>query len=141
MYKEVNANLGGAVQFTNWSVQGNINNTFTLPYNLAMELNGNYTSKQLDGNFNINSFYTVDFGIQYKLFNDKAIVKVSVNDIFNSYHNSGYSKYNNVDLDFKNTNDSRRLDVSISYRFGKDQFKTRANRSTASVEEESRSSK
>lgn len=141
MYKEVNANLGGQVKFTNWSVQGNMNNTFTLPYNLGLELSGYYNSKQLEGNFTINSFYSVDFGIQYKLLKDKAVIKASVNDIFNSNHPSGYSKYNNVDLDFKNSNDSRRLNVSISYRFGKDQFKTRANRSTASVDEERRSSK
>ena len=141
MHKEVNANLGGPVQFKNWSVQGNMNNTFTLPYNLGLELNGYYSSKQLEGNFTLNSFYSIDFGVQYKLFKDKAVIKASVNDIFNSSHNSGYSKYNNVDLDFRNTNDSRRLNVSISYRFGKDQFKTRANRSTASVEEESRISK
>jgi len=141
MYKEVNANLGGAVQFTNWSLSGNINNTITLPYNLGLELNGYYSSRQLNGNFIIHPFYSIDFGIQFKFLKDKAVIKAAVNDIFNSNNTSGYAKYNNVDLDFKNRSDNRRLNLSFSYRFGKDEFKTRANRSTASSEEEGRSSK
>ena len=141
IYQVVNANLGGAIQFTNWSFLSNINNTFTLPYNIGMELNGYYNSRQLNGNFILNPSYSVDFGVQYKVLNDKMVIKVAVNDIFNTNHNGGYSKYNNVDLDFKNTNDSRNLNVSLSYRFGTDDFKTRGNRSTASSEEQSRSAK
>jgi hypothetical protein len=37
--------------------------------------------------------------------------------------------------------ETRRLNISFNYRFGKDDFKTRANRSTASSDEQSRSSK
>jgi len=141
IYQVVNANLGGAVQFTNWSFLSNISNTFTLPYHLGLELNGYYNSRQLNGNFILNPSYSVDFGIQYKVLKDKLVIKASVNDIFNTNQNSGYSKYNNVDLDFKNTNDSRNLNVSLSYRFGKDDIKTRGNRTTASSEEQSRSAK
>jgi len=141
MYKVVNANLGGEVQFRNWSYAGNINNTFTINKQIGMELNSYYNSTQLNGNFIINPSYSVDFGIQYKMFNDKVVVKANINDIFFSNHNSGYAKYNNVDLDFKHLNESRQLNISLSYRFGKNDFKTRANRSTASIEEESRAGK
>lgn len=141
LYNEVNSNIGESASFKRWSFNGNITNNFSLPYNINMELSGYYTSYQLIGNFVLNPHYNIDFGAQRKFMKDKIMLKVSVNDIFNTNKSGGYSKYNNVDLEFKNTNDSRRLNVSISYRFGKDQFKTRANRSTASVEEESRSSK
>jgi hypothetical protein len=141
MYKVVNANLGGEVQFRNWSYSGNINNVFTINKQIGMELNGYYNSTQLNGNFIINPSYSVDFGIQYKMLKDKLVVKANINDIFFSNHNSGYAKYNNVDLDFKNIYDSRQLNISLSYRFGKDDFKTRSNRQTASSEEQSRSSK
>ena len=141
MYKVVNANLGGEVQFENYSFMGNVNNTFTINKIFGMELNANYSSKQLNGNFVINPRYNVDFGAQCKLLDNKLILKASVNDIFNSNQTSGYSKYNNVDLEFKNLNDSRQLNLSVIYRFGKNEFKTRANRTTASSEEENRSSK
>ncbi|HEY6913701.1 MAG TPA: outer membrane beta-barrel protein, partial [Paludibacter sp.] len=98
-----------------------------------------YNSRELNGNFMIDPRYNIDFGVQYKVLKDKGMIKISVYDIFYSNHTSGYSKYNNVDLDFKNTNDSRKLNVSFTYRFGKDEFKTRSNRSTASSEEQSRS--
>lgn len=141
MYKVVNANIGGKVQFENWNVQGNINNNFTLNKIIELELNGYYSSKQLNGNFILNPRYNVDFGIQCKLLDSKLILKAGVNDIFNSNQTNGYSKYNNVNLDFKNSNDSRQLNISVIYRFGKDDFKTRANRSTASSEEQNRSAK
>ncbi|NDP20929.1 MAG: outer membrane beta-barrel protein [Paludibacter sp.] len=141
MYKTVNAKLGGEVQFQNYSFMGNLNNTFTINQFIGMELNGFYASKQLNGNFVVNPYYNVDFGVQCKLFDKKLTVKAALNDIFDSNHSKGYSKYNNIDLDFSNTRDSRQLRISLNYRFGKDDFKTRANRSTASSEEQSRSGK
>ncbi|MFT3752370.1 MAG: outer membrane beta-barrel family protein [Paludibacter sp.] len=139
MYKVVSANIGGAVRFENWSFAGNVNNTFTINKQIGLELNGFYNSRQLNGNFMINPRYNIDFGVQCKVLKDKGVIKVSLYDIFYSNHTNGYSKYNNVDLDFRNTNDSRKLNVSFIYRFGKDEFKTRSNRSTASSEEQSRS--
>ena len=112
-----------------------------MPYDINAELSGYYTSYQLLGNVTLNPRYNIDFGLQRKFMNDKIMLKASVSDIFNTNSSGGYSKYNNVDIVFKNTYDSRRLNVSLSYRFGKDEFKTRANRATASSEEESRSSK
>jgi iron complex outermembrane receptor protein len=141
LYNEVNSNVGEAASFKRWCFNGNITNNFTLPYSINMELSGYYTSYQLMGNVTLNPRYNIDFGAQRKFMKDKIMLKVSVNDIFNTNRSGGYSKYNNVDINFKNTYDSRRMNVSLSYRFGKDDFKTRANRSTASSEEESRSSK
>jgi len=141
LYNEVNSNIGESASFKRWTFNGNITNNFSLPFSINMELSGYYTSYQLMGNVTLNPRYNIDFGIQRKFMKDKIMLKASVSDIFNINKSGGYSKYNNVDIDFKNTYDSRRLNVSLSYRFGKDDFKTRANRSTASSEEESRSSK
>jgi hypothetical protein len=52
-----------------------------------------------------------------------------------------YSKYGNIDLDVNNRFETQRLNISFNYRFGKSEFKTRSNRSTASSEEQGRSSK
>jgi iron complex outermembrane recepter protein len=106
-----------------------------------MELNGNYSTKQLYGNFILKSNYCINLGFQRNILNDKGVIKVAVIDILNTSNGGSYAKYSNIDLDVKNSSDSRRLNVSFSYRFGKDTFKTRANRSTSSSEEESRSLK
>jgi len=141
MYKEVNSNLGEAVQFTRFSYSGNMSNNFTIPFKINMELSGYYSSKQLIGNFTIKPQYSVDLGFQRKVLNDKGVIRLSVNDIFNTGGSGAYTKYSNLDIDVMNKYDSRKLNISFSYRFGKDNFSTRSNRSTASSEEQSRSSK
>ena len=141
MHNEVNSNLDGAVQFKRWSYSGNLSTNFTLPYKVELEVSGNYSSEQLTGNFIQRPRFTVDFGLQRKVLKDKGVLRLSVNDIFNTGGNGAYSKYNNIDIDVVNKYDSRKLNLTFSYNFGKDQFSTRSNRSTASSEEQSRSGK
>ncbi|MDD3079857.1 MAG: TonB-dependent receptor [Paludibacter sp.] len=123
------------------SFMANMTNNFTLPWKLEMELGGKYSSQQLISNIIIRPRYTVDFGIQRKILNDNGMIKIGISDIFKTATGGAYAKYGNVDIDVMNYWDSRRLNISFNYRFGKDKFKTRANRSTSSSEEQSRSSK
>jgi len=118
-----------------------MSNNFSLPYKLEVEVSGYYNSGELISNIILRPRYTIDFGIQRKIFNDKGSIRLAVSDIFNTGRGSAYAKYDNVDIDVKNTYDSRRLKISFNYRFGKSEFKTRGNRSTASSEEQSRSAK
>ena len=83
----------------------------------------------------------VDIGFQRAVLKDKGSLKISVSDVFKTSQGSAYAKYGNVDIDVKNHWDSRKLNITFNYRFGKDDFKTRANRSTASSDEENRTSK
>lgn len=73
--------------------------------------------------------------------NNKATLKLSVDDLFNTNKGGAIAKYGNVNMNVMNHWDSRKLNISFSYRFGTDNFKTRANRATSSSEEESRSAK
>ncbi|MTK52957.1 TonB dependent receptor [Paludibacter sp.] len=141
MYKSVTSNDATADKFKRWSYNANTTQSFTLPCDISMELAGRYRSKQLWGNFTIYEQYSVDLGVQKSLFNKKGTLKVSVDDIFNTNKGGGFAKYGNVDFNVDNHWDSRGVNVSFTYRFGKDSFKTRANRSTASSEEQSRSGK
>ncbi|MFM2292884.1 MAG: hypothetical protein RIS29_2697 [Bacteroidota bacterium] len=124
-----------------WSYMGNMSNNITLGWKLEAELSGNYQSDQLISNIIIRPRYSIDLGLQRKILNDKGLIKIALNDIFNTSCGSAYAKYGNVDIDVKNKWDSRRFNLSFNYRFGKDDFKTRSNRTTASSEEQSRSSK
>jgi hypothetical protein len=141
LFNEVNSGLGENEQFKRWVLNANMSSNFSLPYKINMELNGYYSTKQLYGNFILKSNYCINLGFQRNILDDKGVIKVAVNDIFNTSNGGSYAKYSNINLDVKNSSDSRRLNISFSYRFGKDDFKTRANRSTSSSEEESRSSK
>ncbi|MDR3651449.1 MAG: TonB-dependent receptor [Paludibacter sp.] len=141
MYKEIQLNANAGSQLSRWSFNGNLSNNFSLPYKLEMELSGYYSSEQLISNIILDPRYTIDFGIQRKILKDNGTIKIAISDIFNTGCSGAYAKYDNVDITVLNKYDSRRLQISFNYRFGKDNFKTRADRSTASSEEQSRSAK
>jgi hypothetical protein len=48
---------------------------------------------------------------------------VNFRDIFAGGVFKGYSKYSNVDANFKDVNDSRNVSVSFTYRFNKGKLK------------------
>jgi hypothetical protein len=115
-------------------------------YKKALELQkkygrGRYSSKQLVSNIVVLPYYTIDLGLQRKILKDQGTIKIAVSDIFKTANGGAYVKSESVDIDVMNKWDSRRLNISFNYRFGKDDFKTRANRSTSSSEEQNRSSK
>jgi hypothetical protein len=139
MYKKVTSDAAGALTFSRWSYLANTTQSFTLPADISMELSGRYQSRQLWGNFIIYSSYSVDLGLQKYILNKQGTLKVSVDDIFNTNNGGGYAKYGNIDLAAKGNWSSRSLNISFTYRFGKDTFKTRSNRATASSEEQNRS--
>jgi len=142
MYKKIEFDSSTGGSLNRWSFNGNMSNNFSLPYKLEMELSGRYTSGGLVSNLIFKSRYSIDLGIQRKIFKDQGIIKLAVSDIFNTGQGNGaYAKYDNVDIVVNNKYDSRRLKISFNYNFGKSEFKTRSNRSTASSEEQSRSSK
>jgi len=141
MYKEIQFSSNTGSTINRWSINGDMSNNFSLPYKVEMEVTGRYSSAQLISNIIVRPRYTIDLGLQRKVFKDKGTIKVAVSDIFDTGRGSAYAKYDNVDIDVKNRYDSRRLQISFNYNFGKAEFKTRGNRSTASSEEQSRSSK
>lgn len=141
MYKEVNAKETISGELKQWSFTGNLNNSISLPYGISLEVNGKYVSKQLFGNLILKPHYGIDLGMQMVVLNGKGTFRASFSDIFNTSSYGVHSNYGNLKLDMKFYNETRRLNLSFNYRFGKSEFKTRANRSTSSSEEQSRSSK
>lgn len=141
MYKTIQMYDDNATPLSQTSFIANMSNNITLPYKIDLELSGRYASKQLVSNIVILPGYSIDLGLQKKILKDQGILKVSVSDIFETANGGAYAKYDNVDIEVMNRWDSRRLNITFNYRFGKDNFKTRANRTTSSGEEQNRSSK
>jgi hypothetical protein len=136
MYKTID--LGDSDPLSRFSVMGNMSNTFTLPWKVDLEVSGRYSSSQLVSNVIMRPRYSIDLGVQRSFFNHKGMLKLAVNDVFNTNRGSAYARHANVDIDVQNGWSSRRLSLSFNYRFGKDDFKTRANRATSSSEESGR---
>jgi len=136
MYKTID--LGDNDPLSRFSVMGNMSNTFTLPWKVDLEVSGRYSSSQLVSNVIMRPRYSIDLGVQRSFFNHKGMLKLAVNDVFNTNRGSAYARHANVDIDVQNGWSSRRLSLSFNYRFGKDDFKTRANRATSSSEESGR---
>lgn len=141
MYKTIQMYDDSNLPLNKMSVIANMSNNFTLPYKIGLEVSGRYASEQLISNIIIRPRYTIDLGLQRNILKDQGVIKIAVSDIFKTANGGAYAKYDNVDIDVMNKWDSRRLNITFNYRFGKDNFKTRANRSTSSSEEQNRSSK
>ncbi|MDO9634810.1 MAG: outer membrane beta-barrel protein [Paludibacter sp.] len=141
MYKRIELFDNVSEPLSRYSMIANMNNIFTLPYQVDMEVSGRYSSEQLVSNIIILPSYTINFGLQKKILKNQGVIKVSVSDIFKTSQSKAYAKYDNVDIQVLNKWDTRRVNITFNYRFGKDDFKTRANRSTSSTEEQGRSSK
>jgi len=141
MYKTIQLYDSSSEQLTLPSAMINLSNNFNLPYKVNMEMTARYSTSQLISNIIIRPRFTLDLGFQKKVLKDQGVIKVSVSDIFKTANGGAYAKYDNVDIDVNNTWDSRKLNLTFSYRFGKDKFNTRSNRATSSSEEQNRSEK
>ncbi len=107
--------------------------TFTLPKQYIIEVSGFYNSPSLWGGTFLNrSFWGADAGIQKRFLQEKATVKLSVSDIFNSMHWRGISHFGGLYMDAAGGWESRQLKINFSYRFGHKEIKKERTRATSS---------
>ena len=112
--------------------------SFTLPKGFAIEISGWYNSPSIwGGTFEMDAMWSLSAGIQKRFLNDKLNVKIGVDDIFLSTNWRGTSDFGALLLNIDGRNDSRRLKVNMSYRFGNQQVKAR-KRKTGIEDEKSR---
>ena len=100
--------------------------TFKLVQDIGLEISGWYNSPSIwGGNFKTEEMWSIDAGVQKKLFNGKGNLKLSVSDIFKSQQWSGNSIYGGLYIETGGGWDSRRFKVNFSYMFGNDKVKSR----------------
>ena len=61
----------------------------------------------------------ISAGVQKQLLKNKASLKLSVRDIFNTQRPEGNINFQNTEAKFSQTGDNRVATLSFSYRFGK----------------------
>lgn len=101
-----------------YAMQGSINNTFLLPKEWRLQLNGRYSTGFYDG---IQHYYQrgqVDIAVQKKLLKGKLNATLGIYDIFYTDYGRYSSALPGQEYYYKQRPDSRRLRLTLNYRFG-----------------------
>jgi hypothetical protein len=96
----------------------NSQNSFKTGKGYTMELSGFYYSGSVYGISTYKGSYAISTGVQKTILKDKGNIKLMVNDIFQSNRYREQTKYQNIDMYTNKRPDSRRVMLSLSYRFG-----------------------
>ncbi|MDH3243073.1 MAG: TonB-dependent receptor [Saprospiraceae bacterium] len=114
-------------------------NTFTLPFDSKLEISGFYQSPFVwAGNFEVDALYNIDIGIQKKLFNDRANLKISVSDVFKTHKVHGSNTLGGLMLEVWSGWESRQFRVNFNYLLGNQQVRAERRRRTGMEEEQRR---
>jgi hypothetical protein len=163
-YKNLSANLSFPVKVNNWwtmqnQVSGYYNrfsdqnlqggqlsngkfaynfytsSSFNLSETWSAELNMWYNSPNVYGiDVGTRAMYAVNAGVQKKLMQDKARLKLNVNDLLYSSYYEGLVSYQNIYFTVMNRQATRRVNISFSYNFGNQKLKSAPDRNTATEE-------
>jgi hypothetical protein len=107
----------------------NIQQTFNLPGHLTAEAVGVVNSKRISGlNTYTNGNSQVDLGLQKKLFQDKATLRLAATDILRTNKIISNTQLNNLLQHNTYVGESRQIRLNFSYRFGNNSIKSKDNR-------------
>lgn len=113
--------------------------TFSLPMDMKLEVSGWYNSPGIwGGTFKMKAMGSMDVGVQKKILDGRANLKVSVSDVFRTNRWGGISQFGALYMKAGGSWDSRRLRVNFTYRFGSDEVKAARRRSTGLEDEQKR---
>ena len=94
-------------------------NSFTLPKDWSAELSAWYQSEQRYGYMILRPMSGVNIGVQKNFLDKKLTAKLGVTDIFLEQNPEGHSDFNGYHEDFIVKRDTRNVNISLTYRFGK----------------------
>jgi hypothetical protein len=100
--------------------------TFDLPLGLKGEVSGYYSGPGIWGGvFVYESSWGLNLGLQRKFLQERLNVRLSAEDLFYETGWDGYSNFNGLLATGGGRWDSRRISLSLGYRFGNDNVKSR----------------
>jgi hypothetical protein len=124
----------------NGRLSGNFstNHSFLLPGGFTAELNAWYNTPSAHGLSQMKGFGQVSMGLQKQLWDKKASVRVNITDLFLTAPVKGVIDYQNMDIRFRSSYESRTVRINFTYNFGNTTIKTSGNRRTGAEEEQNR---
>ena len=103
------------------------------------ELTGFYVAPTIQqGAFRSESLFSVDAGLSKNLWKNKATIKASFSDLFNTLQFTGRQEFAGQSTKVKVKWETQQLKLNFVYRFGSNQIKAARNRSTGAEEESKR---
>jgi outer membrane receptor protein involved in Fe transport len=124
------------VQFT--SLMANMTNSFTFGKGWGGEISGWFRTKAAEGLLIANNMGAMNAAISKQMFNKKGSLKLGIRDVFYTQKFSGYAKYSDVDVTIASQRDSRQVNLSFSYRFGKSNIAPERKRKSSATDETNR---
>ncbi|SEA22708.1 TonB-dependent receptor domain-containing protein [Pedobacter hartonius] len=109
-------------QTSGYSWNANLTNNITLPYNISLQIRGDYNSTELQAQGKRKAMYGVDGGAKYDFPNKKASLSLNVRDIFNTRKFGAVIQDANTITDFQRYQKGQQGNLTFSYRFGKTSF-------------------
>lgn len=97
----------------------NINNQFKFSKGWSAEISGWYRTKGIEGQIIIEPMGACNVGIGKQVLKNKGTLKLNVRDIFYTQVAKGQINFESTEATFQNYRDTRVVNVTFSYRFGK----------------------
>jgi Outer membrane protein beta-barrel family/Carboxypeptidase regulatory-like domain len=112
--------------------------TFTLPNKFKVQTSLAYSTPYRDGVAQVKANYIMSAGVQKSLWDGKASLKINFNNIIGPSSYRAIILSPNLNINWINRWEGRRVSVSFNYKFGNKNVKATRQRSSASEEEKNR---
>ncbi len=123
------------IKKTIFTIQSNIG--LNLPKQFGININTVYTSNVISGNFLLDQIFTMNAGVQKRLWKNNLLIKAAVNDIFNSNRLNGdiyYTKTNIGRVEQRRQTQTFNLSFVYNFNLGKS-FKIKRIESSSADEQ------
>jgi outer membrane receptor protein involved in Fe transport len=135
VHNEADYGDGATVDLKAFSYSIYQQHTLKLPKGWKAEVSGYFSGPGIWGGvFKYDTSYSLNVGVQRKFLQDNLNVRLAVNDIFYQTGWSGYSEFNGLYSEGNGNWDSRRVSLSLSYRFGNQNVKSRKRKTGMEAE-------
>jgi outer membrane receptor protein involved in Fe transport len=137
--REKSAYLQSHYNFKTFTYDGRLNQSFTInkKKGIAAEITAQYVGPGIQNIYRYEHLSEIDLGVKTNVLKGKGTVRLTANDIFNTFTYRVNINYLDQQSYFYHKNESRLATLSFSYRMGKD-VKAARSRNTASEEEKQR---
>lgn len=129
---------GGDLNSGQTAVTYNMDHSFTIDKSFTAEASVQYQSPMQYGIFKIESQTVFNAGLRKSFMNNKANLRFSMNDVFNTRRQRLSTTYQNMDVNFTEKGESQIGRITLTYRFGNNEIKAARRRSTGLEEETNR---
>lgn len=130
--------LGGVYNRSKWNWQAYWQVAYKPVAGWNFEVSGFYSTKQLDEFIEIGELGSLNMAVQKTFADKKTRISLNVNDLLFSQKTRGSILYQDINVNFRQVNESRNIRLVISYSFGNQKLKAVRNRSTGSDAEANR---